>query len=118
MTNDKMTNKKALAYVLNNCDVPADVAEKLNGMIAQLEKRAGAERKPTARQLENAALKSAILAEMQADVLYTISQMIKEFDCIDSDTSTQRISPLMNQLVNEGKVVKTIDKRKTYFSLA
>lgn len=118
MTNDKMTNKKALAFVLEHYEVPADVAEKLNGMIAQLEKRNGAERKPTARQIENAALKGAILAEMVEGERYTISGMIKTFECIPEDASTQRISPLMSQLVNEGKVLRSVEKRITYFSLA
>ena len=58
---DKMTNRKALAYVLENCDLPTEVAEKVEKMVAQLDKKSSAERKPTARQAENAVVRAEIV---------------------------------------------------------
>ena len=47
----KMTNVKALEYVLTNCaDLPSEVSEKLTSMKASFEKKASAERKPTPTQ--------------------------------------------------------------------
>lgn len=67
MTN-KMTNKKALTYVLENmAEIPADVKERLEGMVAALEnKAASTKRKPTAKQTENEGFKSLILEFMRA----------------------------------------------------
>ena len=116
-TAEKMTNKKALNYVLDNYDIPAEVAEKLEGMIAQLEKRATAERKPSARQLENGALKQSILDAMEVNRLYSVGEMIKEFTFFPTDITPQRGSALMSQLVVDRKVVREVDKRKVYFKV-
>ena len=51
MATERMTNRKALTYVLENCDVPADVEAKLKGMIEALNRKSSTERKPTAQEL-------------------------------------------------------------------
>ena len=116
-TSEKMTNRKAIQFVLDNCDVPADVRAKFEAMAVAIDKKNGAERKPSARQIENEGIKSAILAEMEVNHLYTIQEMLKGFTCFGEGMTSQRVSALMAQLVEAGKVVRTIDKRKTYFSL-
>lgn len=75
------------------------------------------EKKPTANQIANEAIKAEILAEMEIGKLYTCSDIVKNVDACDGFT-VQKVSPLMNQLADAGKVVKTTEKRKTYFSLA
>ena len=120
MTNtamEKMTNKKALNYVLEHCEIPADVAEKLEGMVLQLEKRATAERKPSARQVENETLKQSILDAMETDRLYSVGEIVKEFTFFPSDITPQRVSALMTQLVTDKKVIREVDKRKVYFKV-
>ena len=120
MTNtamEKMTNKKALNYVLEHCEIPADVAEKLEGMVIQLEKRATAERKPSARQVENESLKQSILDAMEIDRLYSVGEMVKEFTFFPADITPQRVSALMTQLVTDHKVTREVDKRKVYFKV-
>ena len=118
MTNaDKMTNRKALEYVLANCELPADVRTKCEAMLTALEKKSGVERKPSARQIENEGIKATLLAQMEVNHLYTISEVLKTFDGLGEGMTSQRISALFSQLVEAGKVVRTIDKRKTYFSL-
>ena len=55
---DKMTNAKALAYVLANCEIPSEVADKLTAIKASIEKKnAHKSDKPTAKQAENEAIK-------------------------------------------------------------
>lgn len=114
---DKMTNKKALSFVLDAYadTLPVDVAEKIEGMIAQLDKRSSAERKPSARQIENEVLMGKTLEHMEIDRWYSVAEMIKEFDFYPSDISPQRVSSLMSKLVEGGSVERKVDKRKVYF---
>lgn len=114
---NKMTNKGALQFVLDNFDVPADVAEKLSGMITQLEKKSGAERKPTARQQENAKVKESLLSQMEDNVLYKVGEMLKKFTTTE-DMTSQRLSQILSQMVEDGTVDRTKEKNNTYFSKA
>lgn len=116
---EKMTNLKAVAYVLENCELPTDVREKMEKIQASFEKKATGERKPTPTQLANAILKVAILSYMteQPERLFSISELIKEVPELEG-LSTQKVSPLMAKLVDELKVVKVVEKRKSYFQIA
>ena len=82
--------------------------------IELLEKKNSAEKKPTATQKENANLKIAIVTNMAPNRLYTITEMIKEFPEL-SDLTNQKVSAIIRQLKDEGKVEKIEDKRKSYF---
>lgn len=113
---EKMTNVKAINYVLENCNVPSDVAEKLSKMKDQFVKKNSAERKPTANQVENAGLKTAILDFLAENKgAYTITDLMKSVSAL-ADLSNQRVSALVRQLVEDGSVVRTEEKRKAYFS--
>ena len=59
---EKITNVKAIDYVIANCEVPTEVKEKLEKMREQFVKKNSAERKPTANQVENQGYKADILA--------------------------------------------------------
>ena len=113
----KMTNKNALSFVLETYgeDLPAEVVEKLNGMIAQLEKKSGAERKPTARQVENAKIKEDILSKMEDNVLYTVGDILKTFG-LGEDMTSQRLTAILSQMVDANAVEKTKEKGKSLFS--
>lgn len=116
-TTTKTTNKSALTYILEHYELPVDVAEKVQGMLAQLEKRSSAERKPSARQIENEKLKVEILKAMSADRKYSVGEMIKEFSFFPADMTPQRVSALMTQLVEAHKVEREVVKRKVLFFL-
>ena len=115
----KMTQKNAIAYVLDNCELPTDVAEKLAGMKAQLEKRSErkGEKKPTKTQVANEGFKAVIVENMEPGRLYTITELAKEMP-FGEELSTQRVSALITQLKKAGTIIRTEDKRKAYFSLA
>ena len=115
----KMTQKNAIAYVLDNCTVPEDVKEKLVSMKASLEKKSAksGERKPTKTQVANEGFKQVILSNMEKGRLYTIGELTKEMP-FGEELSSQRVSALITQLKKSGDVVRTEDKRKAYFSLA
>ena len=116
-TNTKTTNKSALTYILEHYDLPADVAEKVQGMLTQLEKRSSAERKPSARQVENEKLKGEIVNSMEEGRKYSVGEMIKEFSFFPADITPQRVSALMTQLVDAKLVEREVVKRKVLFFL-
>ena len=117
MTMEKMTNVKAINYVLGNCEVPADVKEKLEKMREQFVKKNSAERKPTAHQVENQGYKADILAYLGTVESATITDLMKAVPSL-AELSNQRVSAIVRQLKDSGKVVREEIKRKAYFSIA
>ena len=118
MTNTKMTNRKALTYAIENCDLPADVREKFEAMIASLDRKAGAERKPTAKQGENAAVRAAIVEFINENAEgdgFTCSDLIKVCPAVEGK-SNQYVSAILRQAVLAGEVSKGTVKRRTYFA--
>ena len=62
---EKMTNVKALSYILTNCaDLPEDVKAKVEAMKASFEKKASAEKKATSEK--KAPAKKATTAKSKA----------------------------------------------------
>lgn len=84
-----------------------------------LDKRTTAERKPTPKQVENVGFKSDILAWMEPATQYAAADVVKGVPSIvAAGLSAQRVSAMLTQLVNDGSLVKTVDKRKSVYSLA
>ena len=116
---EKMTYGKALAYVTEKCDLPADVAERLTALAASIAKKNSAERKPTAKQRENVGIKDEIVAWLDEGRIYTAAEIAKECPyCSEHDISTARVSALLAQMRTDGRIVVTTEKRKNYYSLA
>lgn len=113
---EKITNVKALSYILTNCELPEEVKSKVEAMKASYEKKASAERKPTPTQTENASFKADILAFLADGNKYTVSDMMKGIPSI-ADLSNQRVSAIVRQLVVSGEVIRVEEKRKAYFQL-
>lgn len=114
----KKTQKEMFNEILNGYGLSAEHKAFLEGRIAQLDKKSASKSdKPTATQKANAELKDKILAEMEADKAYTISEMLKALpSCVD--LSNQKVSAVMKQMVEAGLVARSEDKRKAYFSKA
>lgn len=109
---EKMTNRKALEYVLDNYDLPSDVSEKLSAMLVALDKKSGGTRKPTANQIANEELKVRILDSMESDVRYQVKELAK---LVGMD-SFQKCSALVKQLKDSGKVARSEEKGVAYFT--
>jgi flagellar biosynthesis/type III secretory pathway protein FliH len=109
---EKITNVKALAYVLENCDLTNEVREKIEKMKEQFEKKNSAEKKPTANQVANKGIQDAILEGMQNGKLYTITDMIKEIPAC-ADLTNQKVSALIRPLIGIS-IERVEDKRKAY----
>ena len=120
-----MTKASALDYVLTNCQLPADVAEKLTAMRTQLANSAATPSKPTATQRENADLKDAMLTMLAANLApQTVAEVwqntpeLANFKGADGKAMTsQRVTALLTQLVKDGKVEREVVKGKAYFFL-
>lgn len=117
-TEKKMTYVAALSYVLENCELPTEVAEKLETLKGQQEKRNAGVKKPTARQTENVELVGELV-----DVLTECGKPVTVTEVMEASAkfgamSNQRVSALLKKLVDSGLVVKTTEKRKSYFAMA
>jgi hypothetical protein len=122
MTNTTKTTKltKAQKFAMLRA-IPA-VAENpvlvefIDHEVELLSKKNSAEKKPTAQQTANAGIQSAILSAMSAEPnrLFTITELIKSVpEC--AELTNQRVSALVRQLVDAGKVERTEEKRKAFF---
>ena len=120
MTNtntNKVTYTSALSYVLTNCELPAEISAKLETLLEQTAKRNSAEnRKPTKAQLANEELK-AVVAGVLTSTPSTVSEIMTR-DARLAALSNQKVSALVNALVEDGKATKGTDKRKSVFSKA
>jgi hypothetical protein len=95
---NKMTNVKALTYVLENCELPAEIAEKVESMKASFEKRAGRKANgPTKAQIANAALAEKIVTTMSVGEVYNTAEIAALIPELEGATP-QKISPLMRKL--------------------
>ena len=110
---EKLTNVKALNYVLENANLPEDVKAKIEKMKEQFEKKNSSEKKPTANQIANQAIVEGILTEMEVGVLYTITDMIKKLPSC-ADLTNQKVSALIKPLIGIS-IERVEEKRKAYF---
>ena len=113
---EKTTNVKALAYVLENYDLPTEIHAKLEKMKVQFEKKNSAEKKPTATQIANEGIKNLIF-EVIGNSSLTITEMQKINGEL-AELSNQKISALLKQMVENGSIVREEIKRKAHFKKA
>ena len=115
MTNKKITKRDRFNALLNMAEVKAnpDMVAFIEHELELLAKKNSADKKPTAQQTANEGIKSAILDGMEANRLYTITELQKTIpEC--AELSNQRVSALVRQMV--GVTIERIeDKRKAYF---
>ena len=122
----KITYAQALNTVLSNENIvlASDVREKLEALLASVSKKSG-EKKDTAQQVENAEMVERIYQEMEADRTYSIAELLKELPVVadfnakhENDMSVQRMANLLKTLVDGGKVIKTTEKRRVFYTKA
>ena len=118
MTNTKKPTKRDnFNALLNLAEVKANpnLVDFIKHEIELLDKKNSTEKKPSATAVANGKLMATILAEMAVNKAYTCSDIIKTVsEC--AELSTPKVSYLMNALADSGKVTKTTDKKKTYFT--
>ena len=122
MTNKKPTKRDYFNALLNIEAVKEkeSLVDFINHELELLDKKnANKSTKPSAVQVANNGIKEEILDCLadEPNKVFTISEMQKLFPCC-AELSNQRVSALVRQLVADGKVVRTEDKRKAYFGIA
>ena len=115
----KITKRERFESLLTIPAVQADqgLVDFINHELELLTKKNSSEKKPTAQQVANEAIKQAIVDGMEENHVYTITELQKSIpEC--AELSNQRVSALVRQMVADGAVIRTEDKRKAYFSKA
>lgn len=114
---NKMTQKDYYKEIiaLARTNAREDIVEFCEGRIEVLEKKS-ANKKPTKTQAENETYKDAIRKALgSVDKGVTVTEL-QSLDETLGALSNQRVSALLRLMGDE--IVKTVDKKKSYFSLA
>ena len=110
-------NFNEIRQILVDGGYPDHLIEFIDGRLAQLDRKNSAERKPTARQVENQGVKAQILDWMEPETQYQAAEVVKTCPACEG-MSVQKVSALLSQLHAEGSLSKTVDKRKNFYALA
>ena len=112
---NKMTKKDYFKQIMANYPLTESEKAFCEKQIELLEKKSASsgERKPTATQIANENIKVELIEKMEVGTYYTITDLTKLFEI---EISNQKMSALVKQLVLEGKMVRTEEKRKAFFS--
>ena len=117
MENTKMTNAKALEFVLTNVELPEEVREKIQNIHNSTVKKS-TNRKPSKASQEN-----KVFAETVAKVLsesekpLTITEILKSDETF-ADLSNQKMTAVVRMMIAEGTVTKVVEGKKSTFMLA
>ena len=114
-TTKKMNKREMFEQIKSHLAGPAEIAFVAHELELLAKKNAG-EKTATAQQVANDGIKTAIADGMTANRLYTVTELIKEIpEC--AELTNQRVSALLRQMIADGTVSKTVDKRKSYFQI-
>ena len=135
MTNTKMTQVSALELavevitnVMNGVDTDIASSElseavvKLSGMAEKLaEKRSTPSKADKEKSAEHKAIADEIILVLSTEETVTngmtVSEMQKASEML-AGYSNQKITAILRKMIERETVVKTVDKKKSYFSLA
>lgn len=111
----------AIPEVAQNSDLVAFINNELD-LLAK--KSAGTDRKPTVKQTANEGYKLNIIEYLtpengEEDKMATVTELWKNVpELANDDTmSNQRISAILRQMIEDGKVERVVEKRVAYFKL-
>ena len=109
----KMTKKEMFSAMLTKYSFTEDEKAFIEHELELLAKKNSAERGMTKTQKENADLQQDILVTLQPNMLYTVTDICK----LMGIESNQKVTHLLTPLVDDGRVVRTVEKRRAYYSL-
>ena len=113
---NKITKKEMFTMIKAQVKDNAEMVAFIDHEIELLDKKAS-NKKATKTQEANIGIKSTILTVLEGAKPMTITEM-QGASAELGELSNQKVSALVRQLVEAGKVVKTIDKKVSRFSLA
>lgn len=110
----KMTKKEMFSAMLTKYDFNEAEVAFIEHELELLAKKNSAEHKQTKAQKENAELAVKVVETLEPNMLYTVSDVCK----LMGIESNQKMTHILTALVEDGKVVRTVEKRRAYYSLA
>ena len=116
-TTPKMTKAQKFALLAEIPAVANDpvLAEFVAHEMELLANKKSSPKKPTAQQTANVGILEAIIAGMEPDRCYTITELIKEIpEC--AELTNQRVSAILRPVIGS-RVERIEDKRKAYFKV-
>ena len=113
---NKITKKEMFTMIKAQVKDNAEMVAFIDHEIELLDKKVS-NKKATKTQEANIGIKSTILAVLEGAKPMTVTEM-QGASAELGELSNQKVSALVRQLVEAGKVVKTIDKKVSRFSLA
>ena len=113
---NKITKKEMFTMIKAQVKDNAEMVAFIDHEIELLDKKAS-NKKATKTQEANIGIKSTILTVLEGAKPMTVTEM-QGASAELGELSNQKVSALVRQLVEAGKVVKTIDKKVSRFSLA
>ena len=118
---EKMTNLIAMNYVIDNCELPEEVLEKMCNMRDSLVKKSASRSKASKANAElNAQIGEVIVSVLASnDEPMTVTEINKSCDEL-SEYSNQKLSAVLRNLVANKRVVKSQAEKpkRTVFALA
>lgn len=121
----KKTNRELFVALLNvvaNAEIieteKVELTDFINAKIEQLDKKANTVTKAEkAKQELNAKIAQDIIAGLTAvGKPVKVSDLIKAYEPLNG-YSTQKLTPIMTSLINDGKIEKTIVKREALYMI-
>ena len=105
-------------------DADPDLIDFINHQIELLDNKKE-NKKQAKEQEENAAYSDAIYEQMAFERKYSIAELMKELPVIndwsanhETELSVQKLASLLKPLVDGGKVIKTTEKRRVFYTKA
>jgi hypothetical protein len=93
----------------------AEVVAKLSTMVEQLDKKAAAPKKPTAKQVQAIGEAEEVYEALKSvGKAVTVSELMEACPELAKFGSNQKVASLLRSML-DGKVVRTEEKRKAYF---
>ena len=118
----KVTKRERFAQLMaiveaSNVANATELKEFIEHEVELLNKKNSRSGKPTKTQVENEAIKIQIVSILKrVGKPMTVTQLLSENEL--ADLSNQKVSALLTQLRESNKVVRTVEKKVAYYSLA
>lgn len=105
-------------------DADTDLIDFINHQIELLENKKES-KKQSKEQEENATYSNAIYEQMAFERKYSAAELMKELPAVsdwnanhETELSVQKLASLLKPLVDGGKVIKTTEKRRVFYTKA
>ena len=120
----KMTKREKFEMLANLTEVKSNpmLMEFIEHEMELLAKKNTSEKKPTAKQTQNEAIKANILSVLTDGKVMTVTDLLKNVPDLPEDMTNQRMSALLRQMYNKDNLsdpayplTRIEEKRKAYF---